>query len=57
MVNNKDCYRLCVVTNALCNPSLIIFVWDDEQLAWVSDIDQSIKISIEEKPSYLAVVE
>ena len=57
MVNNKDCYRLCVVTNALCNPSLIIFVWDDEQSAWVSDIDQSIKISIEEKPSYLAVVE
>jgi hypothetical protein len=45
------------VTNALCNPSLIIFVWDDEQSAWVSDIDQSIKISIEEKPSYLAVVE
>ena len=57
MVNNKDCYRLCVVTNALCNPSLIIFVWDDEQSVWVSDIDQSIKISIEEKPSYLAVVE
>lgn len=57
MINNKNCYRLCVVTNVLKSPTLIIFAWDDEQGAWVSDIDPSIKISIEEKPSYLAVVE
>ena len=57
MINNKNCYRLCVVTKVLKSPTLIIFAWDDEQGAWASDIDPSIKISIEEKPSYLAVVE
>ena len=57
MMSNKDCYRLCVVTNAIKNPSLIKFIWDESLRAWVSDEDETISLSIELKPSYLAIVE
>ena len=57
MMSNKDCYRLCVVTNAIKKPVLIKFIWDDTVKAWVSDMDPSVVLSIELKPSYLAVVE
>ena len=57
MANKKD-YRLCVVTNALKNhPAMVVFIWDEDRKAWLSDRDPSIKLSIELKPSYLAVVE
>ena len=58
MLANKKDYRLCVVTNALKNqPAMVIFIWDELKKAWLSDRDPSIKLSIELKPSYLAVVE
>lgn len=57
MVANKDTYRLCVVINAVINPSLITFVWNEATSSWVSDIDETIKISIETIPSYHAYVE
>ena len=57
MMENKDSYRLCVVTNAIKNPTLIVFVWDEAQKEWVSDEDENIILKIEVKPSYLATVE
>jgi hypothetical protein len=57
MMNNKDSYRLCVVTNAIQQPVLTVFIWDSILRAWVSDKDQSLVLSIEERPSYLAEVE
>ncbi len=57
MMVNKDSYRLCVVTNAIKKPTLIKFLWDKDVKAWVSETDSSIILSIELKPSYLAVVE
>jgi hypothetical protein len=57
MMSNKGCYRLCVVINAIKNPTLIKFVWDEDMQAWVSDSDTSICLKIDLKPSYLAVVE
>ncbi len=57
MMANKDSYRLCVVTNAIKKPTLIKFLWDKDVKAWVSEMDPSILLSIELKPSYLAVVE
>ena len=57
MMSNKGCYRLCVVINAIKNPTLITFVWDEDMQAWVSDSDTSICLKIDLKPSYLAVVE
>ena len=56
MDTNKNDYRLCVVTNALKNPILITFIWVEGEEAWVSDRDPSIKLTIEEKPSYIAEV-
>ena len=57
MANKKD-YRLCVVTNALKNhPAMVVFIWDEDRKAWLSDRDPSVRLSIELKPSYLAVVE
>jgi len=57
MANKKD-YRLCVVTNALKDrPAMVVFIWDEDRKAWLSDRDPCIKLSIELKPSYLAVVE
>lgn len=56
MMANKDCYRLCVVTNAVQKPYLIVFIWKEELGAWVSDMDESIVLTIDIKPSYLAVV-
>lgn len=53
----KDSYRLCVVTNAVSNPTLVKFIWDEGLNAWVSDLDESIVLTIDMKPSYLAVVE
>jgi hypothetical protein len=43
--------------NAKDQPAMVIFIWDELQKAWLSDRDPSIKLSIELKPSYLAVVE
>ena len=57
MAAHKESYRLCVVTNALKKPTLITFIWDDVVNAWVSEADPSTVLSIELKPSYLAVVE
>ena len=57
MMSNKGCYRLCVVINAIKNPSLIKFIWNESMGAWVSDDDETICLSVELKPSYLAVVE
>jgi hypothetical protein len=57
MMNYKDSYRLCVVTNAIQQPVLTVFIWDSILRAWVSDKDQSLVLSIEERPSYLAEVE
>ena len=57
MMRNQGCYILCVVINAIKKPDLIKFIWDESQSVWVSDIDQDIKMKIEEIPSYLAVVE
>ena len=57
MMSNKDRYRLCVVTNAVKNPSLIKFIWDESLGEWVSDEDETISLTIELKPSYLAIVE
>ena len=57
MMSNKGCYRLCVVTNAIKKPTMIKFIWDESIRAWVSDDDESIRLSIEIKPSYLAVAE
>ena len=55
---NKNDYRLCVVTNALQKkPTLITFIWVKEAGEWLSDSNPNIKLSIELKPSYLAVVE
>ena len=56
MMANKDCYRLCVVTNAIKKPYLVVFIWKDDLGAWVSDIDESIVLTIDIKPSYIAVV-
>ena len=53
----KDSYRLCVVTKAVSNPTLVKFIWDEDLNAWVSDLDESIVLTIDMKPSYLAVVE
>jgi hypothetical protein len=58
MMANKNDYRLCVVTNALKNhPVMVTFIWDEDKNAWLSDRDPNIILSIELKPSYLAVVE
>ena len=56
MMANKDCYRLCVVTNAIKNPYLVVFIWKEDLGAWVSDMDESIVLTIDIIPSYLAVV-
>ena len=56
MMANKDSYRLCVVTNAIKNPYLVVFIWKEDIGAWVSDVDESIVLTIDIKPSYLAVV-
>lgn len=56
MMNNKDSYRLCVVTNAIKNPYLVVFIWREDLGDWVSDFDESIILSIDIKPSYLAIV-
>lgn len=56
MMANKDCYRLCVVTNAIKNPYLVVFIWKEDLGAWVSDTDESVILRIDLKPSYLAVV-
>lgn len=56
MMANKDCYRLCVVINAINNPQLVVFIWKEDLGAWVSDTDESIVLTIDLKPSYLAVV-
>ena len=57
MLGHKMNYILCVVTEAIKNPTLINFIWDEGRSAWVSDRDPNILLSIELKPSYLAVVE
>lgn len=56
MMANKDSYRLCVVTNAIQNPYMVVFIWREELGAWVSDMDESVVLSIDIKPSYIAVV-
>lgn len=56
MMANKDCYRLCVVTNAIKNPYLVVFIWKENLEAWVSDKDDSIVLTIDVRPSYLAAV-
>lgn len=56
MVSNKECYRLCVVVNAIISPTLITFIWNNEKESWVSDEDESVRLSIELKPSYLAEI-
>lgn len=55
MMANKDCYRLCVVINAVTSPSLINFIWDEGKKEWISDEDESIILSIE-GASYIATV-
>ena len=57
MMANKNSYRLCVVTNAIKNPTLVKFIWDKSLGLWVSESDPSIILKIELKPSYLAIVE
>lgn len=56
MMSNKASYRLCVVTNALNNPTLIKFLWDHTVKSFVSETNPDIALSIEERPSYLAEV-
>ena len=56
-IDGGGSYRLCVVTNAIQQPVLTVFIWDSILRAWVSDKDQSLVLSIEERPSYLAEVE
>ena len=57
MMADKDRYRLCVVINAIKNPQLIVFVWDEGQGLWVSEDDTSVALTIDMKPSYVASVE
>lgn len=54
---NKKHYRLCVVINAIKNPQMIVFVWDNSLGKWVSEDDNSIALEIAEIPSYIASVE
>ena len=56
MMANKGCYRLCVVTNAIKKPYLVVFIWKENLEAWVSDKDDSIVLTIDVRPSYLAAV-
>lgn len=56
-IDGGGSYKLCVVTNAIQQPVLTVFIWDSILRAWVSDKDQSLVLSIEERPSYLAEVE
>ena len=53
---NKKHYRLCVVINAIKNPQMIVFVWDNSLDKWVSEDDNSIALEIAEIPSYIASV-
>ena len=57
MEANKKHYRLCVVINAIKNPQMIVFVWDNSLGKWVSEDDNSIALEIAEIPSYIASVE
>ena len=56
MEANKKHYRLCVVINAIKNPQMIVFVWDNSLDKWVSEDDNSIALEIAEIPSYIASV-
>lgn len=53
----KKHYRLCVVINAIKNPQLLVFIWDNLLRKWVSEDDNSIALAISEIPSYIASVE
>lgn len=54
MSEDNSCYRLCVVTYALKNPFLTIFAFDGDK--WVSEVDSSIYLSIDEQISAVAYV-
>jgi len=56
MHDDKKNYRLCVVINAVINPQMIVFIWDNTLKQWVSEDDSSIVLSIDMKPSYIACV-
>lgn len=56
MQANTSSYVLCVVTNAIKNPSLINFVWNADKGIWESNEDPSIILTIDPRPSYVAEV-
>lgn len=54
---HKKHYRLCIVINAIKNPQLIVFIWDNLLQKWVSEDDSSIALEISTIESYIASVE
>lgn len=56
MEDNRKNYRLCIVINAVTNPQLIVFIWDNTLKQWVSEDDSSTVLIIDMKPSYIACV-
>ena len=45
MNNNKDTYRLCVVTNCLESPTLYVFLYSFEKNEWVSEDGHILSIN------------
>ncbi|MBR4129226.1 MAG: DUF3883 domain-containing protein [Bacteroidaceae bacterium] len=56
MMKDKKHYRLCVVVNAVRNPQMVVFVWDESLRQWVSEVDSTMILDIDMKPSYIASV-
>ena len=56
MMKDKKHYRLCVVVNAVRNPQMVVFVWDESLRQWVSEVDSTMVLDIDMKPSYIASV-
>lgn len=56
MMHDKKNYRLCVVINAIKNPQMVVFIWDNFSKQWLSEDDSTIVLSIDMKPSYIACV-
>jgi|GEM_PF-585008 len=50
MKRHRSSYRICVVCNALANPELIRFRWNEELESW-KDEDSSLLLTIEERIS------
>lgn len=56
MMADKDNYRLCVVTNAIKKPELVVFLWDERLKTWVSEEDTTVVLTIDLRPTYVASV-